>query len=255
MVSLARLDMLLAAEEREPYGGRAPLAFRGKVEFERVSFSYGGPAVLHGIDLTVERGERVAVTGPNGAGKSTLAALLLGLYRPERGRVLADGVPFDELDLRALRRQIGVVMQDPLLFPGSIRENIAYGRPDLGDAAIRVAAGRAAATAFIEALPEGYDTQVGDEGVRLSGGQRQRIALARALLSEPALLVLDEPTTHLDEAAIAALIESLEELPTAPTILLVTHDPDVAAHAERIVHLRDGGIVRIEPRATPEPVR
>jgi ABC-type bacteriocin/lantibiotic exporter with double-glycine peptidase domain len=167
----------------------------------------------------------------------------VGLYRPQQGRVLADGVPLDELDMADLRRQIGVVLQDPVLFPGTVRENIAYARRDATHAEVVAAAEAATASNFIDRLPAGYDTPVGDEGVGLSGGQRQRLAIARALLGQPALLLLDEPTTYLDEASVTALMAKLDRLPRAPSVLIVTHDPQAAAHAERTIELRDGRVV------------
>src|SRR3954453_3325826 len=148
--------------------------------------------------------------------------------------------------MRHFRRQIGVVLQDPLIFPGTIRDNIAFGRPDASDPEIREAATLATADAFIHRLPDGYATEVraegGDEGVGLSGGQRQRIAIARALVGGPGLLMLDEPTTYLDEAAVSALMANLGSLPRAPTVVLVTHDPQAATHADRVIELGDGAV-------------
>jgi ATP-binding cassette subfamily B protein len=155
-------------------------------------------------------------------------------------------VPFDRLDMRALRRQIGVVLQDPVLVPGTIRENIAYGRADATDDDVHAAATAATAAAFIDRLPDGYETRVGDEGTGLSGGQRQRVAIARALIGEPRLLLLDEPTTYLDESGVTALMRSLESLPRAPAVVLVTHDLHVTAHADRTVELRGGRVVENE---------
>jgi ATP-binding cassette subfamily B protein len=250
--SMARVESLLA-EPMEPVypGDGRGIEYSGRLQIEDVSFAYDERVVLRNIDIAVEPSEHVAIVGPNGAGKSTLVSLILGLYRPQSGRLMADGLPYEDLDMRALRRQIGVVLQDPVLFPGTIRENIAYGRPDAGDAAIAAAADVATAAAFVERLPDGYDTRVGDEGVGLSGGQRQRIAIARALLGEPGLLVLDEPTTYLDEAGAAALIAKLDGLPRAPTLVLVTHDPRVAAQAGRVIELRDGRIVGDRVAALP----
>jgi ABC-type bacteriocin/lantibiotic exporter with double-glycine peptidase domain len=142
--------------------------------------------------------------------------------------------------MRTLRSSIGVVMQDPIVFSGSIRENIGFGTPGLGDPALLEAAELATAAGFIERLPAGLDTQVGDEGVLLSGGQRQRLAIARALARRPSLLILDEPTTYLDADSAGRLIDNLGLLEPAPAVLLVTHDPAVAAHAERSVELREG---------------
>jgi ABC-type multidrug transport system fused ATPase/permease subunit len=252
--SLIDIESLLGIGAEAPYsgGGRA-LKFRGGISIEHVSFAYedvdepastgGRSPVLRDVDLAIDPSERLAVVGPNGAGKSTLVNLLLGLYEPQRGSLRAGGVPYRELDMRHLRQQIGVVLQDPVLLPGTIRENIAYANPDASDAAVRAAAETATAADFIDALPQGYWTPVGDEGVGLSGGQRQRIAIARALMGSPSLLILDEPTTYLDEAAVLALMARLLALPHAPTVLLVTHDPQVATHAERVIELRDGRVV------------
>jgi ABC-type multidrug transport system fused ATPase/permease subunit len=242
--SLKRLERLLATPGHEPYdGGREQIEFRGGLDVEGVTFSYSERPVLTAVSLSVRPSDHVVVLGPNGAGKSTLVSLLVGLYRPQQGRVLADGVPFDELDMAALRRQIGVVLQDPVLFPGTVRENIAYARRDATHAEVVAAAEAATASNFIDRLPAGYDTPVGDEGVGLSGGQRQRLAIARALLGQPALLLLDEPTTYLDEASVTELMANLDRLPRAPTVLIVTHDPQAAAHAERTIELRDGRVV------------
>jgi ATP-binding cassette subfamily B protein len=251
--SLTRLEELLEDGEREPYEGTREVSFSGALELEGVSFSYGREPVLTGIDLEIGAGSRVTLVGPNGAGKSTLVNLMLGLYRPQTGRVLVDGIPLDELDVRSLRKQTGVVLQDPVIFPGTIRENIAYGTQDVTDEAVERAAESATAAAFIETLPDRYDTEVGDEGSRLSGGQRQRIAIARALLGEPALLLLDEPTTYLDDAAITLLMGNLAHLAKAPTVLIVTHDPGVAAGSERVVYVRDGKVFADEPGGLAPP--
>jgi ATP-binding cassette subfamily B protein len=238
-----RLESILETPAEDPYGtGRIALRFTGEVAVENVTFAYADTPVLHDVDLFIAASERVAVLGSNGAGKSTLVSLLIGLYRPQRGRLLADGVPFDDLDMRELRRHVGVVLQDPVLLPGTIRENIAFGHPDASDEQIRAAAATAAAASFVEALPEGYETNLGDEGLGLSGGQRQRIAIARALVGEPRLLLLDEPTTYLDDRAVTSLMANLGSLAYAPTVVVVTHDPHAAKLADRVIELRDGRV-------------
>jgi ABC-type multidrug transport system fused ATPase/permease subunit len=244
--ALERVEEVLDASEPDPYVGRRRIELRGAWTFAGVSFGYADDDVLRDVDLRIEPGEHVVLVGPNGAGKSTAVSLLLGLYRPDRGCVRVDGIPLDELDIRHLRRQIGVVLQDPVLFRGTIRENIAYGRSEATDAEIRAAARQATADAFVAGLPAGYDTPIGEEATRLSGGQRQRIAIARALLGSPALLVLDEPTTHLDDESIRALMANLAELPRAPSVIIVTHDPAISDRADRIVHLRDGRVMLVE---------
>jgi ATP-binding cassette subfamily B protein len=244
--AVRRLDALLRHPDAEPYTGTGAIDHRGDVALESVTFGYGDDPLLHDVDLRVGRGERVALFGPNGAGKSTIVNLLLGLYRPDEGRVLADGIPYDELDVVSLRRGMGVVLQDPIIFQGSVADNIAYGHPDAGSDEIRRAAEWAMADDFIKALPHGYDSDVGDDGNLLSGGQRQRIAIARALLDRPSLLILDEPTTHLDDAAIGGLLDRLCNFPGMPAVLMVSHDPEVALVAETVYHLRDGRLVRID---------
>lgn len=248
--SLDRVQELLDADAPDPYTGTREIAFRGGVELRDVGFSYGNQPLLEGVSLRVEPGERVALLGPNGAGKSTVVSLLLGLYRPDRGHLTADGTPYDELDVRALRRAMGVVLQDPVILPGTVADNIAFGRPDAARADIEAAARASTADAVIAELPDGLDTDVGDDGGLLSGGQRQRIAIARALMGDPRLLVLDEPSTHLDDAALAGLLERLAARPGAPAILFVTHDATVAAAADRVVELRDGRVARGAPQPT-----
>ena len=244
--SLQRLRELLREAAVEPYSGGREIDFQGSVALDRVSFGYGPVPVLHAVSLRLEPREWVALVGPNGAGKSTIVNLMLGLYRAGEGTVLADGLPLDEVDVRSLRRRIGVVLQDPPLFPGTVRENIAFGDPDVSDEDVRRAATAATAAGFIDELPLGYETPVGDEGELLSGGQRQRIALARAMLREPRLLILDEPSTSLDRHATEELLRNLGALPESPTLLLVTHDEVVARAAERTIRIRDGRIVETE---------
>ena len=246
--SLERLRALLNEEAEEPYTGGREIDFRGSLALDQVSFAYDSEPVLRSVSLSIERGEWVALVGPNGAGKSTIVNLLVGLYRPTEGAALADGVPLDEVDVAALRRRVGVVLQDPPIFPGTVGQNIAFGHPDTSPEDIRAAAAAATAADFIDELPLGYDTPVGDEGELLSGGQRQRIAIARAMLRQPRLLILDEPSTSLDRKSTEALLANLRELPESPTVLLVTHDDAVARAAERTIAIRDGRIV--EPERT-----
>jgi len=241
--ALARLARLLAIEEPQPYAGRRRIEFSGALSVEDVSFGYGATPVLHELSLTIEPGEHVALKGPNGMGKSTLVALMLGLYRPDAGKLLADGAPYDELDVRDLRRSMGVLLQDPILFRGSVRDNIAYGARAAGDEDVAAAARTATADEVIDQLPHGYLTEVGDDGGQLSSGQRQRIALARALMGRPPLLILDEPTSHLDEPTTVRLTQNLAALPWEPAVLLITHDPLVATSAGRILEMRDGRLV------------
>jgi ABC-type multidrug transport system fused ATPase/permease subunit len=251
--SLVRLREILEEEAVDPYTGSRSIDFRGGVELAGVSFSYvPGRPVLRDVSLRVEPGEIVGLLGPNGAGKSTVISLIAGLYEPERGAISLDGVPLAELDLSRVRRSTGVVVQDPLILPDTMRANIAFGRPEATQDEIERAAVTAGAHEFISELADGYDARAGDDGVLLSGGQRQRLATARALLGNPALLMLDEPTTHLDREAARELIDKLIGYPGGPAILVVSHDPAVAESADRLYWLRDGRIE--ESGMVPEPV-
>ena len=215
-------------------------------EFETVDFAYPAgtsrPAVS-GVDLAVRRGERVALVGPSGAGKSTLFHLLLRFYDPGAGRVRLGGQDLRDLDLVAIRDFIGLVPQDPALFSTSIRDNIAFGRPDADEAEIVTAARKAEAHDFITALDQGYDTPVGEKGVRLSGGQRQRIAIARAILRDPGLLLLDEATSALDARSEAAVQTALEALMKDRTSIVIAHRLATVIRADRIFLLDGGQIV------------
>ncbi|HEX2233631.1 MAG TPA: ABC transporter ATP-binding protein [Thermoleophilaceae bacterium] len=221
----------------------------GRVEFDAVTFAYPGSArpALDDVRLVVEPGETVAVVGPSGAGKSTLARLLLRFDDPASGRILLDGTDLRHVTLVSLRDKVGLLLQETLLPDLTAAEAIAYGREGATKEQIEAAARAAGAHHFIVALPEGYDTRLGQRGRRLSGGQRQRIAVARALVRDTPVLVLDEPTTGLDSGAKAALLEPLRALTSARTTILISHDPEVIEHADRVVALRDG---RLEGRAT-----
>jgi ABC-type multidrug transport system fused ATPase/permease subunit len=223
------------------YSGTRRESFDGAVALRRVTFGYGARPVLRELDLEIAAGERVAVVGPNGAGKSTLARLVLGLDRPWRGVVTAGGHPLDGIDVAALRRQIGVVLQDASIRPGTILENVTFGRPDLTEPQVEWALAASGITALLDhRFPDGVHTDVGDDGARLSGGQRQAISLARALVGNPRLLILDEPTNHLDAAAIQRLLETVDAMSPPPAVLLITHDSELAGWADRVVRLQDG---------------
>jgi len=247
LAAIERIDEVLAETEAQPYRGSEPLALRGALAWQDVTFGYSHeePPVLDGVSLEVAPGEALAILGPTGAGKTTLIALLLGLYRPWSGRIAIDGVPLEELDVRALRRQSGALLQEGSALRGSVAANIAFGRPDASRAEIERAAELAVLGELVADLPQGYETEIGDEGVRLSAGQRQRIALARALLDSPPLLMLDEPTSHLDPVTADAVLDNLMGIDPRPTLLLVTHDPLVAQRADRVVEVRAG---RVETR-------
>jgi len=241
--SLTTLYNLLEIKDSRPYSGAKRIAFSGRITLESVYFQYKDHPVLHDINLTIHPSTTVAIVGPNGSGKTTIANLILGFYRPQKGQLCADDHPFSGLDIVDLRRHIGVVMQDPIIFPGTILENITYGRPDASIQQIVQASELATAHGFIQELPQGYDTFVGESGVLLSGGQRQRIAIARALLRQPRLLILDEPTNHLDEAAVHQLMNNLKRLDSAPATMIIGHDVDIGREAEHIYVLQEGHIV------------
>lgn len=239
---LARLQSVLD-EPPEATGPVHSISQRldGAVEFRGVSFAYPGRApVLTGLDLSIRAGETVAITGHNGAGKSTLAHLLLRLIEPQTGRILVDGRDIAEIALADLRGQIAVVSQRVQLFNASARENIAYGRAGAGEAEIAAAARRAQAHDFICRLPSGYDTLIGDDGVRLSGGQRQRIALARAILKDAPVVILDEATAMFDPDGERDFLADSRAVLAGRTIILITHRPASLILADRIIAIRDG---------------
>jgi ATP-binding cassette subfamily B multidrug efflux pump len=224
----------------------------GAIRFDKVSFDYGRTprlgGVLHELDLDVAPGERIGLVGRSGAGKSTLVHLLLGFYRPETGRILIDGCDIAGLTQESLRAQIGMVTQDTSLLHRSIRDNICYGRPDAGEAAIIAAARRAHALEFIEGLEDwhgrtGFDALVGERGVKLSGGQRQRIALARVILKDAPILVLDEATSALDSEVEAAIQEQLAGLMEGRTVIAIAHRLSTICRMDRLIVLDRGRIV------------
>ena len=243
------LDLLDRTPDVRDLPGAVPApALRGAVRFEGISFAYepGRPA-LEQVDCEVQPGQHVALVGPSGSGKSTFVSLILRLYDPTAGRVLIDGRDIRDYTLASLRAQTSVVLQDSILFAATIRDNIAYGAPGAPLEAIEAAARVANVHAFIEALPHGYDTVVGERGVTLSSGQRQRIAIARAAIRRAPVLIFDEPTTGLDGESERAVIEALDRLAQGWTTFLITHDLRLAARADLILYLEDG---RVRERGT-----
>jgi len=219
-------------------------AFRGAVRFAGVDLAYEpGNRILHDIDITAEPGEHVALVGPSGGGKSSLVSLLLRLYEPERGRVEIDGRDVQEFTLESLRGQVGIVLQESVLFAVSARDNIAYGALDASPEAIEDAARLANAHEFIEALPEGYDTVLSERGSTLSGGQRQRIAIARAAVRRAPIIILDEPVTGLDQQNEREVGEALRRLADGRTTFLVAHDLHSVEYADQILYIERGRIV------------
>ena len=234
-----------ATEQRQPNGARSVEALREGVVFERVGFSYGPTLepVIDDLSLTLERGRMIAIVGPSGAGKTTLIGLVTRLYDPQHGRIMVDGVDLRDLDVRSWRRRLAVVSQDIFIFNDTVANNISFGRGDVPMERVREAARFAAAAEFIEALPEGYDTRLGDRGVRLSGGQQQRIAIARAVLAEPDLLIMDEATSHLDTFTERAIQETVDRLSRDRTLLVIAHRLSTIRRADTVVVMKEGRIV------------
>lgn len=236
-----------------PVSPRPLNTVRGLVRFEDVSFRYGAEgandsrgkrAVLHNIALTAQPGEITALVGPSGAGKSTLVSLIPRFYDPTAGRITLDGTDLREFDELELRAHIGTVPQETQLFSGTVRDNIRYGRPGATDAEVEAAAGAANAHDFIRAFPDGYETVVGERGVKLSGGQRQRVAIARALLKDPRILILDEATSSLDSESESLVQEALDTLMAGRTVFVIAHRLSTIRNADQIVVLDDGRTVQ-----------
>jgi ATP-binding cassette subfamily B protein len=235
------------AELEIPTDLGAPITrLRGAVAFEKVSFRYPSRPdlpVLQELSLRADPGERIALVGPSGAGKSTVVSLLLRFYEPNEGLIRMDGKPASELDLAVVRGNIAVVPQEVLLFGGTIRENIAYGRPNATEEQIRDAARQAHCEEFIQRFPEGYETRVGERGVQLSGGQRQRIAIARAFLRDPSILILDEATSALDAESESLIQQALETLLAGRTAIIIAHRLATIRRCDRIYVLESGVVV------------
>ncbi|HYX19996.1 MAG TPA: ATP-binding cassette domain-containing protein, partial [Thermoanaerobaculia bacterium] len=217
--------------------------FSSRLRWEGVHFAYGLEKVLQGVDLTIARGETLALVGPSGAGKTTLVNLLPRLYDPTSGRVTIDGADLRDVTLRSLRLQIGLVTQETILFDTSVRENIAYGEKTPSEERVRAAARAACADEFIERLPQGYDSPVGEGGRRLSGGQRQRLAIARAIYKDAPILILDEATSQLDAESEALVARALSNLMRGRTTLVIAHRLSTVRRADRIAVLEGGRIV------------
>lgn len=222
-----------------------PAPARGEISFEKVLFHYPArpqDAALHGLDLEVKAGEKIAIVGPSGAGKTTIFQLLMRFYDPQDGSIRLDGVALTKADPLDLRSRIGLVPQEPVIFSANAWENIRYGRPDASDEEVLRAAEAAAAKDFLDQLPEGFDTFLGERGVRLSGGQRQRLAIARAILRDPAVLLLDEATSALDAESERAVQQAVERLMSDRTTLVIAHRLATVLKADRIVVLDEGRV-------------
>jgi subfamily B ATP-binding cassette protein MsbA len=246
MVGYERIQEVLEIEARvkdSPRARKAP-KFKGKVEFDHVSFAYDeGQPVLKDVSFSIEAGQVAAIVGPSGTGKTTIISLIPRFYDPQSGAVKIDGKDVREYTLKSEREQISFVLQDTLLFHASVMDNIAYGKPDATPAQVMRAAKLANAHEFIEKMPEGYDTMVGERGVTLSGGQRQRIAIARAVIRDTPILVLDEPTSGLDSASEQAVIEALDRLTEGRTSIVIAHNLNSIRHADIVFVVKDSELV------------
>jgi subfamily B ATP-binding cassette protein MsbA len=248
--SMAALERIFEFMDEEPKvqdlpGAAGPERLEGRVEFRDVYFSYAqvSKRVLRGVSCVVEPGMNIALVGPSGSGKSTFASLIPRFYDVGQGAILIDGKDIREYEVRKLRRHIGIVLQDPILFSGSIRENILYGRPEATDEDVLEACRAANAVDFIEKLPQGLDTQVGERGVLLSGGQKQRLTIARAFLVNPRILILDEATSSLDSESERLIQEALDRLIQGRTTFTIAHRLSTIMHADQILVISDGLIV------------
>jgi ATP-binding cassette subfamily B protein/subfamily B ATP-binding cassette protein MsbA len=233
----------LEPDVRDKPGAPALGRVRGHITLENVSFGYEpNQPVIRGVSLDIAPGKTVALVGPTGAGKTTVAGLVPRFFDPSEGRVLIDGHDVRDVQLRSLRRNVGLVLQELFLFPLSVAENIAYGQPEATLAEIEAAAKAAGAHEFVSALPRGYQTVIGERGVTLSGGERQRLSIARALLKNAPILILDEPTSALDAQTEAALLGTLRQLSVGRTTLIIAHRLSTVRHADQIVVLNEGRI-------------
>lgn len=236
-------EVMDEAPEPNPAQPKTPQVLHGEIEFQDVSFTYGeAGAVLQHINLSIPAGKTLALVGPSGGGKTTLCHLIPRFYTPQSGRITLDGIDVQQLDYTELRRAVGIVQQDVFLFAGSVRENIAYGRLDASEEEIILAARQAGLDSFIQELPDGYDTYIGERGAKLSGGQKQRIAIARVFLKNPPILILDEATSALDNVTEQAIQGAFDRLARDRTTLVVAHRLSTVRDADEIVVLTDQGI-------------
>ncbi len=238
-----RSTIAAAEEAREPDQGSQPPRLMSAISFRNVSFSYGCEKVLDGISMTLPAGAFIAVVGPSGAGKTTVSDLVIGLLRPQQGEVWVDDLPMADIDSKAWRGMIGYVPQETFLFHDSLMANVTLGDKDFSRTEVETALRRAEAWAFVAALPDGMNTVVGERGARLSGGQRQRIAIARALIRDPVLLILDEATTALDPETEAGIVTTIQRLSGKVTVLSISHQPAMRAAADIVYRLEKGRAV------------
>jgi len=244
--ALATVQEVFLIKDDAPYKGTKSIDFQGNIRFSNVSFGYADELLLDEISLELKPGKIMGIVGSNGSGKTTIARLILGFYRPDSGQVLADHQPLEILDLRKYRRRVGVVMQDPMVFGGSVSENIGYGDAELREGKIREAARIAMVDTFVDDLPMGYDTPIGDDGMMLSGGQQQKISIARGVYDQPRLLILDEPTNHLDSRSVDAILHNLSKLPQKPSVLIISHDVRALSEVDELYRLENGKLRAVD---------
>jgi ABC-type multidrug transport system fused ATPase/permease subunit len=245
-----RIEEVLAIqpEIQDREGAIVVANLKGDIVFRNVSFGYDERhRVLDDVSFHILRGQRVALVGASGAGKSSLVSLILRLYEPQQGSILIDGVDVSDYQRESLRREIGIVLQDTVLFGASVRENISYGKPDASMEEIEAAARQAHAHEFIMAFPEGYDTHVGERGCTLSGGQRQRLCLARALVKKPSILILDEPTSAVDAASASLIRDAIRHYQAGKTVLVISHQLSAADEFDQILTIRNGKVFERNP--------
>jgi subfamily B ATP-binding cassette protein MsbA len=242
-VGVERIRAILEADEiiEERSDAYEPKSLTGEIVFDHVEFGYGaGAKVLRDVNMVIKRGDMVGIVGPTGSGKSTIVSLIPRFYEPTAGTVTIDGVDIRNYTLAGLRQHIGFVLQDTVLFRGTVGENIAYGHPNATQDDIVQAAVRANAYEFIQKMPEGFNTMVGDRGLTLSGGQRQRIGIARALIRDTPILILDEPTAALDSESEGHVVEALERLMKGRTVIMIAHRLSTIRDANQIIVLKNG---------------
>ncbi|MEM1088404.1 MAG: ABC transporter ATP-binding protein [Pseudomonadota bacterium] len=241
--SLSKLHELVSSGRLIAYSGETEHQMSDQISLNDVDFQYDRAPILTGAEICLPLNGVSALIGKNGSGKTTVLNLILGLERPDKGQVSCDGIPFDKLDLSFLRKQVGISPQSPMLFPGSVRENILFGSENISEDQLQRAVDQSNLAQVLAGLPEGLETEIGDNGVMLSGGQRQRIAIARAIARAPKLLIFDEPTNHLDNGTIAKIFSALLEQEDPPAILMVSHDEKAIRFADRIFRVEDGIIL------------
>jgi ATP-binding cassette, subfamily B, bacterial len=239
---LERIYEIVSVGDDRPYLGKTQPSGKSDIVVENISFSYTNDPLLENISIHINEGEFVALQGDNGSGKTTLLYLILGFYRPHKGQISYGGIPHDQIDIKSMRKEFGVVLQESPIFRGTILENIIYGRTDIQEDAYHEACTLAGIDLFTKDLPDGINTEVGDRGLLLSGGQRQRIAVARALLTQPKVLVLDEPTNHLDKYIVNSLLDSLQQLSYKPTIIMISHIDEFVSRTNRVIRVDTDGV-------------